>query len=101
MDSSTPILWAGPFQIEGRPGKIFFYKNRVINIPVVNANSVDPNQTPSSAASDLDLRCLLVPRLCDARLKWVKLNEFSMHQCLHFSKKPAMSSRQSAKSNSG
>ena len=28
------------------------------NIAVYMANSVDPNQTPHSAASDLDLHCL-------------------------------------------
>ena len=36
-----------------------------------NANSVDPDQTPRSAASDLGLRCLPMSFLWDARLKWV------------------------------
>ena len=31
-----------------------------IEIPVVNSNSVDPDQTPRSAASDLGLHCLPV-----------------------------------------
>ena len=30
-----------------------------IEIPYLNANSVDSDQTPSSAASDLSLHCLL------------------------------------------
>ena len=37
-------------------------------IPVFNANSVDPDQTPRSAASDLDLHCLPMSLLWDARL---------------------------------
>ena len=37
-----------------------------------NANSVDPDQTPRSAASDLDVHCLLVSLLWDARLILVK-----------------------------
>ena len=36
-------------------------------VPVVNANSVDPNQTP--AASDLGLHCLHMSLLWDAKLK--------------------------------
>ena len=31
---------------------------RNIEIPVFNANSVDPDQTPRSAASDLVVNCL-------------------------------------------
>ena len=41
-------------------------------MPVVNANSVDPDQTPHSAASDLGVHCLPVSHLWDARHKWVK-----------------------------
>ena len=39
---------------------------------VVNANSVDPDQTPQNAASDLGLHCLPMSNLWDARHKWVK-----------------------------
>ena len=46
-----------------------FYK-----IPVFNANSVDPDPTPRSAASDLGLHYLPMSHLWDARLKWVKHN---------------------------
>ena len=41
-----------------------------MEIPVFNANSVDPDQTPRSAASDLGLHCLPM----DARHKWVITN---------------------------
>ena len=40
-----------------------------IEIHVFNANSVDPDQTPQNAASDLGLHCLLMSLLWDARLK--------------------------------
>ena len=43
-----------------------------IEIPVNNANSKDPDQTPRSVASDLGLHCLHMSLLWDARLKWVK-----------------------------
>ena len=39
---------------------------------LLNANSVDPDQTPRSAASDLGLHCLPMFHLWDAGLKWVK-----------------------------
>ena len=35
-------------------------------------NSVDPDQTPQNAASDLCLHYLPMSLLWDARLKWVK-----------------------------
>ena len=43
-----------------------------IEMPVVNANSVDPDQTPQSVASDLGQHCLPMSHLLDARHKWVK-----------------------------
>ena len=43
-----------------------------IAIPVSNANSVDPDQTPRSVASDLGLHCLKISLLWDPRQKWVK-----------------------------
>ena len=45
-----------------------------IEVLVLNANSVDPDQTPRSVASDLDLHCLQMSLLWDARHKWVKLS---------------------------
>ena len=46
-----------------------------IKNPVFHANSVDTDQTPPSAASDLRLHCLPMSLLLDVRLKWV--NTFS------------------------
>ena len=40
----------------------------------LNANSVDPDQTLRSAASDLGLHCLSIIRLLVSRLKCVKKN---------------------------
>ena len=40
------------------------------------SNSGDPNQTPRSAASDLDLCSLPMSHKKDARLIWVNLNIF-------------------------
>ena len=37
-----------------------------------NQYRVDPDQTPRSAASDLDLHCLPMSLLWDARHEWVK-----------------------------
>ena len=44
-----------------------------IEIPVLNANSVDPDPTPRIAGSNLDLRCWLMSILWDARHKLVYL----------------------------
>ena len=43
-----------------------------IEIPVINANSVDPDQMPHSMASDLGLHCLPMSLFWDTRHKWVK-----------------------------
>ena len=43
-------------------------------ISVPNSNSVDPDQTPSSVASDLGLWCLSMSHLRNARHKWVKVD---------------------------
>ena len=40
-----------------------------IEIPVFNPNSVDPDQTPRSAASDQDLHCLSISIIYAARHK--------------------------------
>ena len=44
-----------------------------LDIPLFNANSVDPDQTPRSAASDQGLHCLPTSLLLNARLKWVNM----------------------------
>ena len=40
----------------------------------LNANSVDPDQTPSYAASELGLNYLPMSLLWGARLKWVNIS---------------------------
>ena len=57
MVSSTTSLSTGLLPIAGCLGIIFDYIS-LIEIPVVSANSVDPNQRLHSAASDLGLYCL-------------------------------------------
>ena len=47
---------------------------RFIEIPVIYANSEEPDQTPRFAASDLGLHCLQMPLLWGGRLKWINLN---------------------------
>ena len=49
----------------------FFLSSCFIYIPVLNANSVDTDQTPRTAASDPGRHCFPMYHLWDARLKWV------------------------------
>ena len=46
----------------------FLVLSFITEIPVLNANSVDPDRTPRSVASDLGLHCLPKSVLCDAGL---------------------------------
>ena len=62
VDFSTTTVWIGLFP---KAGCLFFYYYYyyvvfffLLEITVVNANNVDPDQTPRSAASDLGLHCL-------------------------------------------
>ena len=50
-----------------------------VEISEINANRVDPDQTPRSAASDLGLHCLSVSHLLDDRLELVKLVQFTTY----------------------
>ena len=43
-----------------------------IEMAAYSANTVDPDQTPRSAASALGLHCFPKSRLWDVRHKWVK-----------------------------
>ena len=52
---------------------VIFLSACFIDIPVLNANSVDPDQTPHCAASDLGIHCLPISNLWDVRLKWVNM----------------------------
>ena len=67
MNSFTLTLWTGPFQIEGVPFIIIIFC-RNVNL----MQTVDPDQTPRTAASDLGLQVLPNVPFMDARLKWVK-----------------------------
>ena len=53
---------------------LVFIITMLIEIHVLNANSVEPDQTPRSAASDRGLLCLPMSLLWNTRLKWVKTN---------------------------
>ena len=67
-----PSLWTGPFPIKGVSG-LFLELLLILKIPVLNANSLDPDQTLRPAASDIDLHYLPMPLLGDDRHKWVKV----------------------------
>ena len=45
----------------------------IVETPVLNANSVDPDQTPRSVASDLGRHYLPMSLLRNARHKWVNI----------------------------
>ena len=57
MDSSATTLWTSLFPKTG--SLVSFYHYYVfIDIPVFNANRVDPDQMPHDVASDMGLHCL-------------------------------------------
>ena len=60
-------LWTGAFLIEGM--SVFLLFPCFVEIPVFNANSVDPDQT--SVVSDLGLYCLQMFPRRDVKFKWV------------------------------
>ena len=70
MYSSTTLLWIGHFPVEGF-SFFFLLTPCFIEIPVLYANSVDPDQTKGF---DLGPRCLLISLLLDARHK--RVNQF-------------------------
>ena len=72
MDSSTIILWTGPFLISAVSGWSLLL-SCFKELSEFNANNVDPDQMPHSAASDLGQHCLPMSLLWDARLKWVDI----------------------------
>ena len=51
-------------------------------MPVINTNSVDPDQMLHSAESDLGLHCLPMSHLWDTRHKWVKI--FTPYICIYY-----------------
>ena len=73
MDSPTFTLQTGPIPVEGLSGNFFLLLPCFTYIHAFNANSVDPDQMPHSAASDLGLYCLPMSLLWDARHKSVNI----------------------------
>ena len=71
IDSSTLSLWTDPFPAE-KGVLLVLSVVCFITMSVFNANSVDTDQTPRSAASDLGLHCLQLSLLWDTRYKRVK-----------------------------
>ena len=69
MDSSTLFLL--DMSISYKRG-VWLLSLCFVEISEVNATSVDTDQTPRPAASDLGVHCLPMSLLWDARLKWVK-----------------------------
>ena len=75
VDLSTITLWTGPFPEYGVTG-YFLLLSCFVEISEFNANNVDSDQTPRSAASDLGLHCLPMSLLWDARVKNLLLVQF-------------------------
>ena len=71
VDSYTLSFWTSPFPIKRMTGYVLLLPC-FIEIHVFNANSVDRDQMPHSAASDLSLHCLPKSFSWGARHKWVK-----------------------------
>ena len=68
--SSASSLWADSSPIKGLDSVFFFFFLTMSSIrqnPSQNVNSVDPDQTLRSAASDLCLHCLPISLSWDAR----------------------------------
>ena len=77
--TNAPALWYLPIWQQHLDRSIYYIRSAwflvfcFVDISELNANSVDPDQTPHSAASDLGLHSLPMPLLWDTRLKWVKI----------------------------
>ena len=83
MDFSDPRPWTGPFPTEWVSDySLLLHVQYCIEISVFNANSVEPDQTPHSAAPDLVLHCLPMSLLWDARHTWVKVQIVNFGTCL-------------------
>ena len=72
MDPSILIDRTSSFPLLGVSGELF-HSYFILLHKFKLANSVDPDQTPRSAASDLGLHCLPRSQERDARLIWVTL----------------------------
>ena len=74
LKSLNPSMPSGLFYLKsmGVCMVSFLLLPSFVGISELNANSIDPDQTPRYVTSDLGLHCLPVSLLWDARLKWVK-----------------------------
>ena len=69
------FLWTDPCLMEGVLVSDLFLLSFITEIPVLHANSVDPDQMPHSVASDLELLFAKSSFLgCQANSKWVNKN---------------------------
>ena len=80
MDSFTSSLWTDPFP-KDEVSVYFLILPGFVETHAYNANSVDPDQTLRSAASDLGLQCLPMSLLLETRHKWVNAASHFLH-CL-------------------
>ena len=73
LDSSTTTLITSLFLTAGCLISFYYYNVLCfIEIPVVNANSADPDQMPHFVASDLGPNYLSIALFGVSRLKWDK-----------------------------
>ena len=70
LDSSTTTLVTDLFSAGCL---VSFYRYCFIEIPVSNANSVDPDQTLCLVTSELGLHCLPSTLFGVSRLKWIEV----------------------------
>ena len=84
IDSSALSLWTDPFPAERC---LVSFINSMFYNNVFNANSVDPDQTPRSAVSDLGLHRLSLSLLWDTRHKWVKTSWKILTTCISYNHK--------------
>ena len=73
MDTSTTTFLTGLFTIAGFLISFITIITMFFKIPVVNVNSVDSDQMPHSAASDLGVHCLPLTLFGASRLSWVNV----------------------------
>ena len=74
VDSFILTRWTGSFPYKGCPVSFILLPCFIV-IAILNANSVDPDQTPRSAASDLGLHCLHMFLLWYTMHRWVNDGE--------------------------
>ena len=68
--------------------QIFLVLSFITEIPVLKANSVDPDQMPHSAASDLGIHCLPMSLLWGTRHQWVNYTSVTSSEDIEIYTKP-------------